>query len=246
MDYVKDHTDIFMAVTERAKMALMVEGVPEEKIRVVPAGVDTARFKPLPRDASIRSGFSLADGDFVVLFMGRLIREKGIYDLVHAVKLISLDPELKRVKVVVAGSGPERQNLELLANRLGIKERVRFIGGFPYKEVQRIYSMADVFILPSITTPLWQEQFGMVLAEAMASGLPVISTLSGSIPEVMGDGGILIQPNDPVSIYREIKKLALDEASVKRLGLIAREHAENRFNVYKISGQIEAVYKELL
>lgn len=86
----------------------------------------------------------------------------------------------------------------------------------------------------------------MVLIEAMASGLPVISTESGSIPEVVGDNGLLIQPNDPLSIYNEIKRLALDASLCKSLGLKARSYVEEQYNLKRISGMINKVYEELV
>ena len=91
---------------------------------------------------------------------------------------------------MIAGSGPEKQNIERLVKELKIEQYVKLIGSFPYAEVPALYHMADAFILPSIPVHFWQEQFGMVLIEAMASGLPVISTYSGSIPEVVGDSGM--------------------------------------------------------
>jgi glycosyltransferase involved in cell wall biosynthesis len=244
VEYVKDNTDIFIAVTERAKKALMVEGVPEERIRVIPVGIDTSRFKPAP-DAGMREKLGVKDDDFIVLFVGRLTPEKGIYELLYAMKLMALDPEMGRVKVVMAGSGPEKENIIRLAKRLGIEGYVRLAGNFSYEDIPRLYNAADAFILPSIPVHFWQEQFGMVLLEAMASGLPVVSTMSGSIPEVVCDAGVLIQPNDPASIYGEVKRLAGDDAYCRKLGTAARERAEREFAVSKISGKIGSIYEEL-
>jgi len=85
----------------------------------------------------------------------------------------------------------------------------------------------------------------MVLVEAMASGVPVISTLSGSIPEVVGDGGILIQPNDPLSIYNEVRRLAMDASARKKYSRMGRERALEMFDAVAISKRIESVYREL-
>jgi alpha-maltose-1-phosphate synthase len=246
VDYVRDHTDVFIAITERAKIALQIEGVPEERIRTIPVGVDTYRFKREKTDVSFRERMGLDKDDFVVLFVGRLTKEKGVYDLLYAVKLISLDPLLRHLKIVIAGSGPEKKNIERLVKELKIEQYVKLIGSFPYAEVPALYHMANAFILPSIPVHFWQEQFGMVLIEAMASGLPVISTYSGSIPEVVGDGGVLVQPNDSLSIYENIKKLALDSSLCSSLGLKARTRAIEQFNISRISGMIDRVYSELV
>jgi len=243
--YVKDRADVIVAVTERAKAALMIEGVPENKIRVAPMGIDTGRFKPAPADASVRARLGVSSDDFLMLFIGRLAREKGVYDLLHAATLMSRDPELKHVKLVMAGTGPEKEHLALMIESAGLGERVRLAGNFSYDTVPRLYNSADAFILPSIPTPYWQEQFGMVLVEAMASGVPVISTLSGSIPEVIGDGGILIQPNDPLSIYNEVKKLAGNASARSRYSKRGRERAVETFDARVASGRIESIYREL-
>jgi glycosyltransferase involved in cell wall biosynthesis len=245
VDFVKGNTDMFIAVTGRAKKALEIEGIAEEKIKVIPAGIDVSRFNPADPDTAIMEKLGISDGDFVVLFIGRLTREKGVYDLLHAAKLASLDGGLENVKIVFAGSGPEKERLIRLSGKLKVEKYVKFAGSFSYVDMPKLYNAADVFILPSIPVSFWQEQFGMVLVEAMASGLPIISTLSGSIPEVLGEGGILIQPNDPLSIYREIKKLLLDDAFRAGLGLMARKRAEDRFNLPKVSRMIESAYGEL-
>jgi glycosyltransferase involved in cell wall biosynthesis len=245
VEYTKRQADVFIAVTERSKAALMIEGVPEEKIKVVPVGIDTGRFKPMPADPGMRAKLGASGDDLLVLFTGRLAKEKGIYDLIYAAIMMARDPELKRVKVVMAGSGPEKEALSRIIASAGLRDRVILAGGFSYDAVPALYNAADAFILPSIPTPYWQEQFGMVLVEAMASGLPVISTLSGSIPEVVGDAGILVQPNDPLSIYYEIKRLAVDASARDRYAKKGRQRALEIFDAVAVSRRIESVYREL-
>lgn len=243
--YVKDRSDLIIAVTERVKASLLIEGVPEEKIKVIPVGIDTGRFKPAPPDRPLRESLGASADDLLVLFTGRLVREKGVYDLLNAALLMSRDPGLRHVKIAIAGTGPEKAAMARMIESCGLRERIRLVGKFPYDMVPKLYNAADAFILPSIPTPYWQEQFGMVLVEAMASGLPVISTLSGSIPEVIGDGGILIQPNDPLSIYHEVKHLAMDDQARKKFSNKGRERALEMFDARTVSGRIEAAYREL-
>lgn len=243
--FVRENTDLFIAVTERAKKALLIEGVPEERIRVVPTGVDISRFKPRKPDRGMREKFGFGENEIGVLFIGRLEREKGVYDLLYAARLMKDDSELSCVKIALVGSGPEKVRLPLLAAKLGVADMVRFVGSISYKDAPAAYNAADAFILPSIPMQFWQEQFGMVLIEAMASGLPVISTMSGSIPEVVGDAGILIQPNDPSSIYQAVAELASGDEARRRLGIRARKHVEDMFDKDKISKNISLVYDEL-
>jgi glycosyltransferase involved in cell wall biosynthesis len=244
--YVKENADVLIAVTEHAKAALMVEGVPEEKIRVLPVGVDTERFKPAPADRQVREKLGASEGDFVVLFVGRVVKEKGVYELLQAAKLISLDPDLKHVKIAIAGNGPEKIAMQRYIKALGVQGCVSFIGGIPYSQMPQLYGASDAFVLPSVPAPFWQEQFGMVLVEAMASGLPVISTCCGSIPEVLGDAGAIVEPNDPLSLYDEVRKLALDCTYHDKLSRSGRKRAVGKFNIYVVSRKIESVYMELV
>lgn len=243
--FVRENTDVFMAVTERAKASLIIEGVPEERIRVVPVGVDTSLFSPRSPDRALRAKLGFDDDDVGVLFMGRLEKEKGVYDLLYAARLLKGDPAMRRVKIALLGAGPEKKKLAILAETLGVSDMVRLAGTVSYKDAPAAFNAADVFVLPSIPTQFWQEQFGMVLIEAMASGLPVISTLSGSIPEVVGDSGMLIQPNDPLSISRAIGELAMDRETGLRLGARARMRVSDQFDKDTVSKRIGSVYDEL-
>jgi len=246
---VRERADLFIAVTERAKEALIYEGVPEEKISVIPVGVDIDTFKPVNKDEEYLRKFGLKKDDFVVLFVGRLLWEKGVYDVLYAAKRLLSDPELKHKSlkfIFVGGEGPEESGMRKLINRLDITESVSIVGTFPYSEMPAIHNLADVFVAPSIPIRDWQEQFGMVFAEALACGKPVVSTLCGSIPEVIGDAGILVQPNDPLSIYRELKRLILDEKLRRKYGVLARERAEKVFDPEKIALRIKREYEKLI
>jgi alpha-maltose-1-phosphate synthase len=245
VDYVRNSTDIFIAVTDRARIALQIEGVSNDRIRIIPAGIDTERFRPGVPESNIYERLKASDEDFNLLFIGRLTREKGIYDLLYAAKLLSLDLETKHVKILLAGGGPEEGKLKQKSQKLGLSESFRFLGNFTYKEIPGLYRAVDAFILPSIPVEWWQEQFGMVLVEAMASGLPVISTLSGSIPEVIGDAGILIQPGDPLSIYNAVRKISLDAAYRQNLSEMARRRAVDLFDINHVKEKIKKVYDEL-
>lgn len=242
------NADAFIAITNRAKETLILEGVQKEKIHVIPAGVDLNRFKPREKDKTLLDKLGLNENDFVVLFVGRLARAKGIYDLLYAAKIILEDSKLENIsiKFVFVGSGPERNNMIREIKNLGLTNNVKLFGSVPYHEIQSLYNLAEIFVLPSRPTEIWQEQFGMVLAEAMASGNAVISTLSGSIPEVVGGAGLLVQPNDPLSLYYGIKKLMLNKKFLEKLKRKSRIRAEKKFDSIKIAAKIEDVYKSII
>lgn len=241
--------DVFVAVTKRAKDALLLEGVPEDKIVIIPMGIDINRFTPDEETGKrTRKHLGIKEDEKVVLFTGRMVWEKGIYDMVHAAKLVTLDKSAERLplRFVVVGRGQESQEIKKIVNRLCMNDIFLFIENHPYHQMHEIYNMADIFVLPSIATRTWKEQFGMVLAEAMACGVPVVSTLSGSIDEVVAEAGLLVQPNDPTELSVAIMKLLNDEALRNDFRIKGRERAVREYDSEKIAGKFASLFEDLL
>jgi glycosyltransferase involved in cell wall biosynthesis len=203
-----EQTDLYLAVTERARAALLLEGVSDERITVSPPGLDVDRFRDANPEAS---------GEHVVLSVGRLVWEKGHQDVLRAVAairkgLVRSAPGSCRVRIV--GDGPERRRLEDHARELGLEDAVEFRSA-SYDEMPRVYAEASCLVLPSLPSAgcslalgvprcFWEEQFGMVLAEAMAAGLPIVASTGGAIPEVTGGAGALVPPGDWLGLARAL------------------------------------------
>jgi glycosyltransferase involved in cell wall biosynthesis len=186
--------DLFLPTTERARDCLLLEGVPAERIEVSPPGIELARFShPRVPDR----------GPPLVVSPGRLVWEKGHQDVLRAVAALSsgLIGERREVRLLVVGQGPEETRLRRYAADLGIAERVE-IRAVPYAEMPAVFAAASCVVLASLPLPHWEEQFGMVLAEAMAAGVPVVASASGAIPEVLGAGGTLFRPGDWLQLAR--------------------------------------------
>ena len=130
-------------------------------------------------------------------------------------------------------------------NLFDIGDRVT-IQRFGYDQIPAVYRAADLFTLASTARPGWLEQFAYVLPEAMASGLPVVATESGSIPEVVGDAGLIVPPSDFLGLARAFKELLLDEQRCQRLGQFAREWAQSRYDSRVVSSRIADEYDRLL
>lgn len=246
---VRKGADHFIAVTERAKEALMLEGVQEARIDVVPMGVDLNVFRPAKEDIEKdRASFGIGRDEIVVLFIGRMVWEKGIYDFLHAAARVLADDELKKhsIRFLIVGKGQEMQGARARVWPLGIAAWTTFVEEYPYHDMYRLHNLADIFVLPSISTKGWQEQFGMVLIESMACGTPVISTLSGSIPEVVGDAGILVQPNDHMSLCSAMKKLIIDNPLRERLGEEGLKRARTHFDAQKNSEKFGRVFEKVM
>lgn len=187
-------------------------GVPTAQIGIVPEGIDVAGWSAAlaavpPRD----------DPRPTILCVARQYPRKHIADLVHAFALIERRVPLARLRIV--GDGPEHANLVELAHTLGLDGRVDFLGGLPDVEVRRAYAHSDMFCLPSV-----QEGFGIVFLEAMAAGLPIVSTTAAAIPETVrhGETGILLPPGDVHAIAGALLLLLSDPQRRAQYGQAAQ------------------------
>lgn len=240
----------FIAMSERAKETLSLEGVSPEKITVAPVGVDIDRFRPREKSSKLLRDWSLQDKDILISFIGKLVYYKGVEFLLCAFKKLKLDHEIKNlpgnVKLAFFGEGGKKDRLVELAQRLSVEKDTIFYGFYPYDQIEDVYNTTDIFVLPSLPVKMWQEQLGMVLLESMASGCAVISTRSGSIPEVVGSAALLCNPGDFYDLYLKIKKLCLDEKLRNKLGKKGRERVCHRYNSEINSEKIRAIYEMLL
>lgn len=239
--------DLHIAITERARQCLLTEGANPDKVKVIPAGIDVERFTPEGGDGGVRERLGIGADEFVILSVAALRWEKGVADLVHAVKRLSDDVECRgqRIRLVLAGSGPDEKKLKDLAKRIGLEDMVT-ITRFAYDEMPAAYRAADVFALASTARPGWLEQFAYVLPEALASGLPVVATQSGSIPEVVGDAGVVVPPSDFLALSQAFKDLMLDEGRREQLSVFGRTLAEARYDSRLVARRIAAEYERLM
>jgi glycosyltransferase involved in cell wall biosynthesis len=251
-DKIKKETisyiDHFIATSNKAKDALILEGVEPERISVIMMGVDINKFIPTGKNPELLSQFHLSQDDFVILFIGRMVWEKGCCDLLFAGKKLLDDQELdnKKIKFLFVGDGPERKYLQHLSEQLNITSSVIFRIDVSYKQIAEVHNLADIFVLPSLPTKAWQEQLGLVFVESMACAKPVISSLSGSIPEVISEAGILVQPGDHRSLYQAIKNLILNPGKCKEIGRLARQRVEKMLDSRMVAEKIKAIYEKVL
>jgi glycosyltransferase involved in cell wall biosynthesis len=206
-------TDLFVAATERARQALLLEGVDDDRIVVSPPGIDVERFRAAsPPDPP--------PPEHVIVSPGRLVWEKGHQDVLRAVAALHRglvpNPAERPPRVLIVGRGPELERLHAYAGELGLGASVEF-RAVPYDEMPALFAASSCMVLASLASagcelpPLsgrfrcfWEEQFGMVLAEAMAAGLPLVVSASGAIPEVVGDNAELFVPGDWMGLARAL------------------------------------------
>lgn len=228
--------DRFLATTERARDALLLEGAPPERIRVTPPGIDVERF------AAARTATPPAGGGHLLLSIGRLVWEKGHQDLLRAMALLRQRGR-DDVRALIVGVGPEEKRLRGVVRDLGLADRVELRGWVPNDELPEIYATASCLVLASLPTAFWEEQFGMVLAEAMAAHVPVVAAASGAIPEVIGASGTLFPPGDWVGLARVLAEGPLAATPGTRRAPEPERLA--RYSASAAAARLRAAYGEL-
>lgn len=214
-----------------------------EKIKVIPHGVDLEVYDPEKfKKEEIKRKYRISSRK-VILFVGRLdaqgAEQKGIKYLLKAIPLVI--KEVSSVKFLIAGGGERIDHLKELSRKLGIIRYVRFIGNFSNDEAPSLFSMADVFVLPSLS-----ESFGIVLCEAMAMEKPVIATRIRGVVDVVENRktGFLVEPKNPKALAQAILSILSDEALARQLGREGRKRVEKKYNWNLAVKRTLKVYKE--
>lgn len=213
-------------------------GCPEDKLLLLPMGVDTARFPPRGRQE--RSGRR-------VLTVGRLVEVKGVEYALRAFAAIA--PRYPDVSFHIVGDGPLRAGLARLARESGVADRVRFLGARTFEEVLTEYAHADVFVLAAVRGGDGAEEAqGVVLLEAQAAGLPVVATRVGGIPESVSEdeSAFLVPERDPAALAEQISALLDDPARCAEMGRAGRRFVEEKFEQAKLDDRLVRVYEEVL
>jgi L-malate glycosyltransferase len=212
------------------------------RIEVVPNFVDLEAFHPAPDRPDLRALFPRerwegAERPGVLLHASNFRKLKRVGDAVTALAEVA---RRRPAVLVLVGDGPERAGVEKLAASLGLAGRVAFLGERP--QLGPLFSQADLFLLPSD-----QESFGLAALEALASGVPVVASRVGGLPEVVVDGstGRLVPPHDPQALAAAVLELLDDEPRRSAMGRAARDDAATRFRPEPVVDRYEAIYREV-
>ena len=227
---------LFLSCSDYVRARGLEMGYPADRTIVHSIGVDVERFKPpgilRPREKS-------------VLFVGRLVEKKGCGSLIEA--MAGVQRHSPAAELVVIGDGPLRADHEARAVALGV--RCRFLGVQPAAVVRDRMSRASVFCVPSVVAATGDaEGFGMVFIEAQAMGLPVVSTLSGGVPEAVknGETGLLVAERDSAALAEAILRLMQDEELWRQYSLAGRRNVVNHFNLAQQTSRLENLFDQVL
>jgi glycosyltransferase involved in cell wall biosynthesis len=203
---------------------------------IIPNGVDTGAFKPMNRmDCRLK----WSTEGFTLLYLGRLVPEKGLEDLLSTFQILPEDIQLR-----IVGDGPMESWIKDVIHKKHLASRIIIHSSIPWVELPSLYNSVNALVLPSRTVPHWKEQFGRVLAEAMACGLPVVGSDSGAIPEVLGDCG-LIYPEGNISLFKDaLMQLRNNSSLCLQLGERGVKKARNEYSWDMIARKYVEMYRK--
>ncbi len=205
---------------------------------VVPNAVDADLFRPLDR-ARCRENLGLSG--FVAGYVGRLVEEKGLMDMVDALAQTPAD-----VNLLFVGAGPYQPALEQRIRERGWENRVRFLPNRPLEELPQVMNALDALVLPSRTTARWKEQFGRVLIEAQACQTPVIGSDSGAIPEVIGQAGMVVPEGSVDALAQAMIALRSAPERAGEMGRLGRRRVEENYTWAQVAERMRGIYQPLL
>ncbi|MBU0495960.1 MAG: glycosyltransferase family 4 protein [Chloroflexi bacterium] len=210
---------------------LALRTAPRLPIEVIPNGIDAASFQTRPADAG--------DNDpLLILCVARLVERKGIGDLLEAVAQIKAAGQRFRVRLV--GTGSHAEPLHQRCVELGLEDVVEFVGYIQHFDIPRIYTQADLFVLPSLN-----EGMPNAVLEAMAAGLPIITTYTGGTSELIRGNGIIVPTRAPGAIAQALTELLDDAALRTSMGLRSRQIAESLGWEF-VADRYQALYQRIL
>lgn len=175
-----------------------------------------------------------------IAFIGRVVEEKGVQDLLRALKLANTNDQFR---VLIVGDGPYRAQLQQLAQELGLTSQVHFIASVPSTQVPLYLQAVDAMCLPSLTRSNWKEQFGRIIVEAMAAQCVVIGSSSGEIPTVIQDAGLVFQEGHPEDLARCLQQLAIDSDTLTTIKAKATQRVRTHFTNEVLAQKFAHVFR---
>ena len=212
------------------------------EVEVVANGVDIGKFRDIGDKRyeigdKIKEDFDIKENDSIVITVSRLVKKNGVGDLIKAMKFLDSEAHL-----LIAGDGELKDKLVLLVDRLGLVGRVHFLGRLNHEELLPYLQVSDVFCRPSLS-----EGLGNVFLEAMATGIPIVGTNVGGIPDFLVDGetGLFCKAGDPGDIAEKIKKILEDIDLRNKLVMNGRKLVEEKFSWDLIADKMKNIFDSL-
>ena len=234
--YMFSRADAITAGTSFTAGFIKAHGCPPDKVHILPVGIIPENYPVVAYESR---------DEFLLLSVGRLEEVKGFCYAIKA--FVRIAKEYPRAVYIIAGAGSWEKELRSIATAEGLAERVLFVGEKKDTEIAELYQKASVFLAPSIRASNGSEEGqGLVVQEAQASGLPVIGTLTGGIPDGIKDGstGFLVHEKDPEALAERIRYLFDNPDVRKEIGQRSREHAIKNYSMANLTEKLVSLYRE--
>ena len=215
-------------------------GLPFDKINVIPNGINLSNFTGIERDYDFRRQYAM-DNEKIILYVGRLVYEKGVQHLIAAMpKILS---NYNDAKLIIAGRGGMMDELRAEASNLGLNDKIYFTGYLNSKQVQKMYKCADVAVFPSTYEP-----FGIVALEAMLAGVPTVVSDVGGLDEIVTHGvdGMKSYAGNANSIADSVTALLYDHQLATNVSKKAKQKVKDQFNWEKIAQDTHFTYEKAI
>ena len=219
--------------SESVREVLCIKGF-KKPVAIVPFGVDVSAFTPRP--------LSDQSKPLTIGYVGRMLPGKGVNILGDALSQLKTE----NWKLLVVGDGSEREPFERALAEHGLLDRAEFTGAISYSAVPPQFQKIDILVVPTETTKRIREQFGRVIVEAMASGVPVIGSTCGAIPEVIDTAGLVVPEGDAMALAEGVRKLLADPELRERLARAGRRRAEEHYTWERVAEQTYDLYQLVL
>jgi glycosyltransferase involved in cell wall biosynthesis len=217
--------------------------IPAHKIQVIHNGVDIKKFQPAVDKRKVKVAMGLNPGDLAIVSVGRLYARKGLFTLIESMP--DIIKKFSKAKFIISGKGQsdEMHKLNSYAERLGVRGNIVFTGYTPDRELPKLYQAADVFAFST-----FYEHHPFAVLEALATGLPVVTTTVGGIPEtiVSGKNGYLVEPFNPRQFSEKILRLLENPAEAQEMGKKARQTVEQQLDWRIVVKEAMKVYDKVL
>jgi PEP-CTERM/exosortase A-associated glycosyltransferase len=234
--------DRVITISEGLRQEVLARGILSgQHVEVVPNGVDTIKFCPLPKDEKLAETLGLK-GKLVLGYISSLTRMEGISYLVSAMEKID-----KKVSLLIVGDGPKRQAIEEQVKRLRLSSRVSMPGLVPHDDILRYYSLIDIFVVPRINAKICHLVVPLKPVEAMAMGKCVLVSRVKGLTEIITDGktGLTFEPENPIDLSLKINTLMADAPYRERLGQAALEYVRAERQWDTLCQKYRKIYESL-
>jgi glycosyltransferase involved in cell wall biosynthesis len=194
----------------------------------------------------ISTAYPSSSYESILLYVGRLIKQKGVIELILAMKLAK--KMISGATLLLVCGGPLEETVKRLSKDLGLEESIRLYGPVLHESMPEVYRVADVLVLPSIATKTWMEQFGYVLAEAMATGILVVASNCGAIPELVKhkETGLLTEPGNPIDLAQRIIEILKNDELKQKVKKNGMKYVRKYHSLEEVVPKLDDFYLTLI